>query len=57
MGAFVAEFVTVHRQSVAAYDLKSAAAAAAALAKTHGWKLMSVETEAEYLSRRAQEKR
>jgi len=44
MGEFVAIFQSVHTHRVAAYDLKTAAAIAAALAQTHGWKLMSVQT-------------
>jgi hypothetical protein len=48
MGEWVAEFTAVHAQDVAAYDLKTAAAIAAAMAKTHGWKLIRLLPRAEY---------
>lgn len=48
LGEWVAEFSRVHAHPVAAYDLKTAAATAAALAKTHGWKLMAVYSRDEY---------
>lgn len=56
MGEWVAEFSRSHAHPVAAYDLKTAAAIAAALAKTHGWKLMSVMSREEYY-RKDQERR
>jgi len=44
MGEFVATYATVLTFPVAAYDLKTAAAIAAATAKSRGWRLMSVQT-------------
>jgi len=48
MGEWTAEFQTTLTQSVAAYDLKSAAAIAAAMAKSRGWKLMTVQSTEDY---------
>ena len=42
MAEYVAIYSVMHTHRVAAYDLKTAAAIAAALAQTHGWKLLSV---------------
>lgn len=42
LGEYVAEYSRTHAHPIAAYDLKTAAADAAAIAKKNGWKLMSV---------------
>lgn len=42
MKRFIAEFICVHKQSVVAGDLKTAAAIAAAIAKQHGYKVHAV---------------
>ena len=48
MEPFMVEFVSVHRQTIAASDLKAAAAVAAAIAATQGYKVHGVYTSGTY---------
>jgi hypothetical protein len=48
MPMFYAEFAAPHSQPIAAADIKTAAAVAAAMGKSHGWKLLGVYAEATY---------
>jgi hypothetical protein len=48
MGEFVATYRTTHSRPVAANDVKTAAAIAAATAKQYGWTLLSVQTKEQF---------